>query len=103
MLPSGGCSARSHKGPGYGHIPRRELAVIETSTLGLLAAYALGLGVPFVLSAVFMRELVGRLKVLRHAGRPLQVVARFRCMHAEMMQKMGEIAAKHADKIKEGK
>lgn len=43
--------------------------------VGLLAAYALGLGVPFVLSAVFMRELVGRLKVLRHAGRPLQMVA----------------------------
>jgi len=41
----------------------------------LLAAYALGLGIPFVLSAVFMRELVGRLKVLRRAGRPLQVVA----------------------------
>ncbi len=41
----------------------------------LLSAYALGLGIPFILSAVFMRELVGRLKVLRHAGRPLQVVA----------------------------
>lgn len=41
----------------------------------LLASYALGLGVPFVLAAVFMRELVGRLKVLRHAGRPLQMVA----------------------------
>jgi cytochrome c-type biogenesis protein len=43
--------------------------------IALLSAYALGLGVPFVLSAVFMRELVGRLKALRHAGRPLQVVA----------------------------
>jgi len=43
--------------------------------VALLSAYALGLGVPFVLSAVFMRELVGRLKVLRRAGRPLQVVA----------------------------
>lgn len=41
----------------------------------LLVAYALGLGVPFVLAAVFMRELVGRLKALRHAGRPLQIVA----------------------------
>lgn len=41
----------------------------------LLSAYALGLGIPFILSAIFMRELVGRLKVLRHAGRPLQVVA----------------------------
>lgn len=43
--------------------------------IALLSAYALGLGVPFVLSAVFMRELVGRLKLLRHAGRPLQVAA----------------------------
>ncbi len=43
--------------------------------VGLLSAYALGLGVPFVLSAVFMRELVGRLKTLRRAARPLQVVA----------------------------
>ncbi|MBX3646357.1 MAG: cytochrome c biogenesis protein CcdA [Rhodocyclaceae bacterium] len=43
--------------------------------IALLSAYALGLGIPFVLSAVFMRELVGRLKVLRHAGRPLQIVA----------------------------
>lgn len=41
----------------------------------LLSAYALGLGVPFVLSAVFLRELVGRLRVLRHAGRPLQKAA----------------------------
>ncbi len=43
--------------------------------VSLLSAYALGLGVPFVLSAVFMRELVGRLRALRHAGRPLQMVA----------------------------
>jgi len=41
----------------------------------LLSAYALGLGVPFVLSAVFLRELVGRLRVLRNAGRPLQMAA----------------------------
>lgn len=43
--------------------------------VSLLSAYALGLGVPFVLSAVFMSEMVGRLKVLRHAGRPLQILA----------------------------
>ncbi len=46
-----------------------------SASMGLLGAYALGLGVPFVLAAVFMRELVGRLKWLRHAGRPLQIVA----------------------------
>ncbi|GIX26892.1 cytochrome c biogenesis CcdA family protein [Pelomicrobium sp.] len=41
----------------------------------LLTAYALGLGVPFLLSALFLRELLGRLKALRHAGRPLQAAA----------------------------
>lgn len=45
--------------------------------VSLLSAYALGLGIPFMLSAVFMRELIGRLKVLRHAGRPLQMFAGF--------------------------
>lgn len=40
--------------------------------VSLLTAYALGLGVPFLLSALFLRELLGRLKALRHAGRLLQ-------------------------------
>jgi cytochrome c-type biogenesis protein len=44
-------------------------------SLGLLIAYALGLGVPFLLAAVFMRELLGRMKALRRAGRPLELVA----------------------------
>jgi cytochrome c-type biogenesis protein len=52
-------------------------AVQESATggVGLLSAYALGLGVPFLLVAVFLREVVGKLKVLRHAGRPLQIFA----------------------------
>ena len=41
----------------------------------LLFVYAAGLGVPFVLSAFFMRELLGRLKALRRAGRMLQAGA----------------------------
>src|SRR5438105_2670079 len=41
----------------------------------LLAFYAAGLGVPFVLTALFMSELAGRLKRLRRAGRVLQLVA----------------------------
>ena len=44
-------------------------------SIGLLTAYALGLGVPFLLAAIFMRELLGRIKALRRAGRPLQLVA----------------------------
>lgn len=46
-----------------------------TGGVGLLVAYALGLGVPFLLAAVFMRELLGHIMVLRRAGRPLQLVA----------------------------
>ena len=42
----------------------------------LLSAYALGLGVPFVLSAVFMRELVGR---LRCCAMPGATAGRRRC------------------------
>ena len=45
------------------------------SGVGYLAAYALGLGVPFLLSAVFMRELAGKLKLLRRSGQALQIAA----------------------------
>jgi len=51
------------------------VAMMEATTSGLAAAVAAGRGVPFLWTAVIMRELVGRLKVLRHAGRPLQVAA----------------------------
>lgn len=43
--------------------------------LVLLSAYALGLGVPFIASAFFTHELIGRMKALRSAGRWLQLVA----------------------------
>lgn len=43
--------------------------------IGLLSAYALGLAVPFLLAAVFMRELVGWLRRLRYVGRWLQPIA----------------------------
>jgi len=43
--------------------------------VALLAAYALGLGVPFLLSAFFTGELIGRLKALRSLGRMLQIAA----------------------------
>lgn len=54
------------------------VSAVQTSLqggVGLLIAYALGLGVPFLLAAVFMRELLGRMKTLRRVGRPLQLVA----------------------------
>lgn len=46
-----------------------------SSGVGLLSVYALGLGVPFLLAALFTGTLVDRLKSLRHIGRRLQVAA----------------------------
>jgi cytochrome c-type biogenesis protein len=52
-------------------------AVGESSLAGvrLLAAYSLGLAVPFFLSALFLHEMTGRWKRLRFAGRSLQTLA----------------------------
>ena len=43
--------------------------------VALLATYAAGLGVPFLVTAVFTRELAGRLKTLRRFGTVLQIAA----------------------------
>ncbi|MCC6611659.1 MAG: cytochrome c biogenesis protein CcdA [Burkholderiales bacterium] len=54
------------------------LSAVQTSVqsaISYLSAYAVGLGVPFVLSAIFMRELAGKLKLLRRSGQALQFVA----------------------------
>jgi cytochrome c-type biogenesis protein len=54
------------------------LSAVQTSPasgVGLLATYAAGLGVPFLLAALFTRELAGRLKSLRRFGAVLQIVA----------------------------
>ena len=54
------------------------VSAVQTSlqgSIGLLTAYALGLGVPFLLAALFMRELLERIKALRRAGRSLQFAA----------------------------
>ena len=54
------------------------VSAVQTSTstgVGLLATYAAGLGVPFLLAALFTRELAGRLKGLRRFGSVLQIVA----------------------------
>ena len=44
-------------------------------SMALLLAYAIGLGVPFVLSAMFVRNFLGRAKRLRRAGGALRVGA----------------------------
>lgn len=46
-----------------------------SGAIALLAFYAAGLGVPFLLAAFFMHELTARLKTLRRAGRLLHVGA----------------------------
>ena len=52
-------------------------AVSESASAGisLLAAYSAGLGVPFLLTAVFLHEASGRLRWMRKAGRPLMLAA----------------------------
>jgi cytochrome c-type biogenesis protein len=54
------------------------VSAVQTTVSGgvaLLAFYAAGLGVPFLLAALFTRELAGRLRGLRRFGVVLQVVA----------------------------
>lgn len=54
------------------------VSAVQASVSGgvtLLAFYAAGLGVPFLLSALFTRELMGWLGPLRRAGRALQLGA----------------------------
>lgn len=41
----------------------------------LLAVYAAGLGIPFILTAVFARRVLDKLRRLRRAGRALQIAA----------------------------
>lgn len=52
-------------------------AVSESVSTGisLLTAYSAGLGLPFLLSAVFLNEMAGRWRLMRMAGRPLMVAA----------------------------
>jgi len=46
-----------------------------SSGIALLSAYSLGLGIPFLATAVFTNVFLKRLKAMRRIGRPLQVVA----------------------------
>ena len=54
------------------------VSAVQTTVSGgvaLLLFYAAGLGVPFLLAALFTRELAGRLKGLRRFGTVLQIAA----------------------------
>lgn len=52
-------------------------AVSESVSAGvsLLSAYSAGLGVPFLLTAIFLHEMAGRWQAMRKAGRPLTIAA----------------------------
>lgn len=45
------------------------------SGTALLAVYSLGLGLPFILAALFMRGFMARMMAMRRAGRVLKIVA----------------------------
>lgn len=54
------------------------VSAVQTSVstgIGLLATYAAGLGVPFLLTALFTREVARRLRTLGRLGSALQIVA----------------------------
>jgi cytochrome c-type biogenesis protein len=60
-------------GPILGAILTVSAVQASSAGVGLLATYAAGLGVPFLLTALFTRELAGRLRALRRFGAVLQV------------------------------
>ncbi|MFQ5755469.1 MAG: cytochrome c biogenesis CcdA family protein [Acidiferrobacterales bacterium] len=63
-------------GPVLGAILTMSASSVTTgSGVALLGLYSLGLGVPFVLAAVFTDVFMGRMKTMRRIGRPLQIVA----------------------------
>ena len=45
------------------------------SGTALLAVYSLGLGLPFILAALFMRGFMAKMKAMRRTGRVLKIVA----------------------------
>ena len=64
--------------PCIGPVLGAVLAVSTSASLSgvaLLTAYSLGLGVPFVIAAIFMGSFVERLRTFRKAGRALQLAA----------------------------
>lgn len=62
-------------GPVLGAILTVSAVEASSAGVGLLSTYAAGLGVPFLLTALFTRELAGRLRALRRFGTVLQIAA----------------------------
>lgn len=62
-------------GPVLGAILAVTASPTGSSGIMLLAVYSFGLGVPFVLAALFLSGFVSQLRALRRTGRALQIVA----------------------------
>jgi cytochrome c-type biogenesis protein len=72
------------------------LSAMQTSPsagVALLATYAAGLGVPFLIAALFMRELAVRLKGLRRFGTVLQIAAGLILLAMGTAMMSGKLAA----------
>lgn len=62
-------------GPVLGAILTVTAMTTQANGISLLAVYSLGLGLPFLLAAVFTAQFVNRMQAMRRLGRPLQIVA----------------------------
>ncbi|HEU5338865.1 MAG TPA: cytochrome c biogenesis protein CcdA [Sulfuricaulis sp.] len=62
-------------GPVLGAILTVTAMTTQASGISLLAVYSLGLGLPFLLAAVFTAHFVHHMKAMRRLGRPLQIAA----------------------------
>lgn len=60
--------------------------------IALLSAYSLGLGIPFLATAMFTNAFLKRLKTMRRIGRPLQVVAGVIMMIMGLAMATGELS-----------
>lgn len=67
--------------------------VTVSGGIALLSFYAAGLGVPFLLSALFTRELVWRLRDLRRFGAAFQIVAGFLLVVMGIAMLTGQLSA----------
>ena len=67
---------RSYYGPVLGAILTVSATSNSTSSgIALLSLYSLGLGLPFLLAALFTDAFMNKMKIMRKIGRPLQIAA----------------------------
>lgn len=81
-------------GPVLGAILTVSAATATVSSgIALLSAYSLGLGIPFLATAVFTSAFLKQLKTMRRIGRPLQVVAGIIMMIMGLAMVTGQLSA----------